>query len=68
MAATAYSLQEFAIHATNSALYFSGVNGMDPKHWPNVLMVDYIGVTRKDKWAWDQLSTVVYSNGWIEST
>ena len=59
--ATAYSLQAFAIQATNPALYFSGVNGMDPEHWPNVLMVDYIGVARKDQWAWDQLSAELYT-------
>ncbi|KAK3296361.1 PLC-like phosphodiesterase [Chaetomium fimeti] len=61
LAATAYSLQNFAIQPTNPSLYWAGVNGMDPEHWPNVLMVDYIGVQQGDQWAWDQLSAEIYT-------
>ncbi|KAK4121609.1 hypothetical protein N657DRAFT_682682 [Parathielavia appendiculata] len=48
-----------AIQPTNPSLYWAGVNGMDPEHWPNVLMVDYIGVQQRDQWAWDRLSAVM---------
>ncbi|KAL2155771.1 hypothetical protein VTH82DRAFT_513 [Thermothelomyces myriococcoides] len=61
VAATAYSLQSFAIEPANPSLYWAGVNGMDPEHWPNVLLVDYIGVQQQDRWAWDQLSAELYT-------
>ncbi|KAJ4287462.1 hypothetical protein N0V88_007648 [Collariella sp. IMI 366227] len=61
LASTAYGLQRFAIQPTNPALYFAGVNGMDPEHWPNVLLVDYIGVQEKDEWAWEKLSAEIYT-------
>ncbi|KAK4097470.1 PLC-like phosphodiesterase [Parathielavia hyrcaniae] len=61
VASTAYSLQNFAIQPTNPSLYWAGVNGMDPEHWPNVLMVDYIGVQQRDQWGWDRLSAEMYT-------
>ncbi len=61
LAATAYTLQGFALQPTNPSLYWAGVNGMDPEHWPNVLLVDYIGVQQRDAWAWDQLSAEMYT-------
>ncbi|KAL2182068.1 PLC-like phosphodiesterase [Thermothelomyces heterothallicus CBS 202.75] len=61
LASTAYSLQSFAIQPANPSLYWAGVNGMDPEHWPNVLLVDYIGVQQQDRWAWDQLSAELYT-------
>ncbi|KAH6627538.1 PLC-like phosphodiesterase [Chaetomium tenue] len=61
LASTAYSLQNFAIQPTNPSLYWAGVNGMDPEHWPNVLLVDYIGVQQRDQWAWDRLSAEIYT-------
>ncbi|KAK4131592.1 PLC-like phosphodiesterase [Trichocladium antarcticum] len=61
VAATAYSLQSFAIQPTNPSLYWAGVNGMDPEHWPNVVLVDYLGVQQRDQWAWDSLSAEMYT-------
>ncbi|KAL2142850.1 hypothetical protein VTI28DRAFT_681 [Corynascus sepedonium] len=61
VAATAYSLQRFAIEPANPSLYWAGVNGMDPEHWPNVVLVDYIGVQQRDRKAWDQLSAELYT-------
>jgi len=61
LASTAYTLQNFAIEPTNPSLYWAGVNGMDPEHWPNVLLVDYIGVQKQDQWGWDQLSAELYT-------
>jgi hypothetical protein len=61
VASTAYTLQNFAIQPTNPSLYWAGVNGMDPEHWPNVLLVDYIGVQQRDQWAWDRLSAEIYT-------
>ncbi|KAL2128648.1 hypothetical protein VTI74DRAFT_8894 [Chaetomium olivicolor] len=61
LASTAYTLQNFAIQPTNPALYFAGVNGMDPEHWPNVVLVDYIGVQQRDQWGWERLSAELYA-------
>ncbi|KAK4239587.1 PLC-like phosphodiesterase [Achaetomium macrosporum] len=61
IASTAYSLQAFAIQPTNPSLYWAGVNGVDPEHWPNVILVDYIGVQQQDQLAWDQLSAELYT-------
>ncbi|KAL2257233.1 hypothetical protein VTK26DRAFT_459 [Humicola hyalothermophila] len=61
LASTAYTLEAFAIQPTNPSLYWAGVNGMDPEHWPNVLLVDYIGVQQDNHWAWDQLSAEMYT-------
>lgn len=61
VAATAYTLQNFAIQPTNPSLYWAGVNGMDPEHWPNVILVDYIGVQQRDQWDWGQLSAELYT-------
>lgn len=61
VASTVLSLQNFAIQPTNPSLYWAGVNGMDPEHWPNVIMVDYIGVQQYDQWAWDRLSAEMYT-------
>ena len=54
-------LQSLAILPTNPALYWAGINDMSPEHWPNVLMVDYIGVVVKDENDWDQLSADIYT-------
>jgi hypothetical protein len=61
LASTAYTLQSFALEPTNPSLYSAGVNGMDPEHWPNVLLADYVGVQRQDEWAWDRLSAELYT-------
>jgi hypothetical protein len=61
VASTAYGLQAFAIQPTNPSLYWAGVNGIDPEHWPNVILVDYIGVQQQDQFAWDQLSAELYT-------
>ncbi|KAL2020831.1 hypothetical protein VTK56DRAFT_7924 [Thermocarpiscus australiensis] len=61
LAATAWSLQNFATQQANPSLYWAGVNGMDPQHWPNVLLVDYLGVQYRDRAAWDQLSAELYT-------
>ncbi len=61
VASTAYTLQAFALQPTNPSLYWSGVNGMDPEHWPNVLLVDYVGVQKQNQWSWDQLSAELYT-------
>lgn len=61
VASTILSLQNYAIQPTNPSLYWAGVNGMDPEHWPNVLLVDYIGVQEFDQWGWDRLSAEMYT-------
>lgn len=54
-------LENLAILPTNPALYWAGVNSMSPKTWPNVLMVDYIGVVVKDEHNWNALSAELYT-------
>lgn len=61
LASTAYTLQGFAVEQSNPSLYWAGVDGMDPEHWPNVLLVDYVGVQQQGRWAWDQLSAELYA-------
>ncbi|KAH6612321.1 PLC-like phosphodiesterase [Chaetomium sp. MPI-SDFR-AT-0129] len=61
LASTAYTLQNFALEPTNPSLYSAGVNGIDPEHWPNVVLLDYIGVQKQDQWAWDSLSAEAYT-------
>ncbi|KAL2271975.1 hypothetical protein VTJ83DRAFT_1346 [Remersonia thermophila] len=61
VAATVYSLESFAVEQANPALYFHGVNGMDPARWPNVILVDYIGVLTRNEWARDQLGAELYT-------
>ncbi|KAL4785448.1 PLC-like phosphodiesterase [Aspergillus varians] len=58
---TALTIQNIAILPTNPALYWAGVNGMSPEKWPNVLLVDYIGVVVTDHFAWNQLSAELYT-------
>lgn len=60
LASTAYGLQAFAIQQTNPALYWAGVNGMDPERFPNVLLVDYIGVQQRGQTSWNSLSAEMY--------
>ena len=54
------TLERIAILPTNPALYWMGVNNMSPESWPNVLLVDYIGVVVNGQTSWDQLSAEMY--------
>jgi hypothetical protein len=56
-----HSLQIIAILPTNPALYWAGVNGMTPEKYPNVLMVDYIGMVLMNEPGWDDLSAELYT-------
>ncbi|KAI6747621.1 hypothetical protein HG530_015729 [Fusarium avenaceum] len=56
-----YSLQSIAILPTNPALYWAGVNGMTPERYPNVLVVDYIGMVLMNQPGWDDLSAELYT-------
>ncbi|KKK12535.1 hypothetical protein AOCH_000070 [Aspergillus ochraceoroseus] len=58
---TALTIQNIAILPTNPALYWAGVNAMSPQKWPNVLLVDYIGVVVTDQFAWSQLGAELYT-------
>ncbi|KAL4901412.1 hypothetical protein BDW74DRAFT_187650 [Aspergillus multicolor] len=58
---TALTIQKIAIMPTNPALYWAGVNAMSPTKWPNVLLVDYIGVVIPDQFEWNQLSAELYT-------
>ncbi|KAL2856177.1 PLC-like phosphodiesterase [Aspergillus pseudodeflectus] len=58
---TALTIQKIAIMPTNPSLYWAGLNGMNPTKWPNVLLVDYIGVVIPDQFAWNQLSAELYT-------
>ncbi|KAL2856424.1 PLC-like phosphodiesterase [Aspergillus pseudoustus] len=58
---TALSIQNIAIMPTNPSLYWAGINAMSPTNWPNVLLVDYIGVVIPDQFAWNQLSAELYT-------
>ncbi|KAL4933277.1 phosphatidylinositol-specific phospholipase C domain-containing protein [Aspergillus undulatus] len=58
---TALTIQNIAIMPTNPALYWAGVNAMSPTKWPNVLLVDYIGVVVTDQHSWNQLSAELYT-------
>jgi len=60
VASTAVGLQAFALQQTNPALYWSGVNSISPDRFPNVILVDYIGVQQRDQTGWDQLSAEMY--------
>ncbi|PNY23807.1 PI-PLC X-box domain-containing protein [Tolypocladium capitatum] len=60
---TLNTLQNIAILPTNPALYWMGVNNMSPDSWPNVLMVDYIGVVVNGQTSWGQLSAEMYTLG-----
>lgn len=57
----AYSLQDIAVLPTNPALYWRGVNEITPQAFPNVLLVDYIGLTVVNEAAWDLLSADMYA-------
>ncbi|KAK2782279.1 hypothetical protein FQN53_000095 [Emmonsiellopsis sp. PD_33] len=50
-----------AVVPTNPALYWAGLEHMKPDRWPNVILVDYIGVVVKGEWEWDQLSADLYT-------
>jgi len=56
-----YGLQDVALLPTNPALYWLGINEMSPETFPNVLMVDYIGLVVKNEAARDQLSAELYT-------
>ncbi|KAL2809417.1 PLC-like phosphodiesterase [Aspergillus granulosus] len=58
---TALTIQNIAIMPTNPSLYWAGVNAMSPTRWPNVLLVDYIGVVIPDQFSWNQLSAELYT-------
>ncbi|ODA83869.1 hypothetical protein RJ55_02385 [Drechmeria coniospora] len=58
---TALTIQKMAILPTNPALYWMGVNNMSPERWPNVLLIDYIGIVVRDQTAWNQLSAEMYT-------
>jgi hypothetical protein len=60
-AAMMYGLESIAIVPTNPALYWMGVEHMSPSKWPNVLMVDYIGVIIQNEHDWDQLGAELYT-------
>lgn len=38
-----WGLDRFAVLSSNPALYWYGVNGISPEHFPTVIMQDYIG-------------------------
>ncbi|PGH08766.1 hypothetical protein AJ79_05865 [Helicocarpus griseus UAMH5409] len=54
-------VENLAVKPTNPTLYWAGVNGMGIDTWPNVIMVDYIGVVVKGEAAWNQLSAELYT-------
>ncbi|KAK1973960.1 PLC-like phosphodiesterase [Colletotrichum cereale] len=56
-----YSLQEIALLPTNSALYWRGVIDMKPDNYPNVIMVDYIGMVLLNEPQWNSLSAELYT-------
>lgn len=56
-----YSLQGIAILPTNPALYWRGVDEISPELFPNVLMVDYIGMVLMNEPQWDALSAELYT-------
>ncbi|KND86311.1 Killer toxin subunits alpha/beta [Tolypocladium ophioglossoides CBS 100239] len=56
-----YGIESMAILPTNPALYWMGVNNMSPETWPNVLMVDYIGVVVTEQTSWNELSAELYT-------
>ncbi|KAL2211347.1 PLC-like phosphodiesterase [Sarocladium strictum] len=56
-----YSLQVIAVLAINPALYWRGVNEIFPDSFPNVLMVDYLGMVVLNEDDWDQLSAELYT-------
>jgi len=56
-----YSLQSIAILPTNPALYWKGVNSITPTIFPNVLMVDYIGMVLMNAPGWNELSAEMYT-------
>ncbi|KAK4178032.1 PLC-like phosphodiesterase [Triangularia setosa] len=60
LASTTYGLQAFALQQANPTLYWAGVSGMSPESWPNVMMVDYVGVQQKDQTGWNTLSAEMY--------
>ncbi|WQF90322.1 Putative PLC-like phosphodiesterase, TIM beta/alpha-barrel domain superfamily [Colletotrichum destructivum] len=56
-----YSLQGIAVLPTNPALYWRGVHEIPPEKFPNVLMVDYIGMVLMNELEWDALSAELYT-------
>lgn len=58
---TAVGIERIAVLLANAALYWKGVNNMSPEHWPNVMLVDYIGVVVAGQYSWGQLSAELYT-------
>ncbi|KAK1714214.1 hypothetical protein BDP67DRAFT_577364 [Colletotrichum lupini] len=56
-----YDLQSIAVLPTNPALYWKGVNEISYEYYPNVLLVDYIGMVIKNEPGWDSLSAELYT-------
>ncbi|KAK1995691.1 PLC-like phosphodiesterase [Colletotrichum falcatum] len=56
-----YSIQAIAVLPTNPALYWKGVNSINPDEFPNVLLVDYIGMVLLNDARWDLLSAELYT-------
>ncbi|KAL4722684.1 hypothetical protein ACLX1H_010567 [Fusarium chlamydosporum] len=50
------SVQEYAISIFNPTLYWKGVPEMTPVKFPNVIMVDYIGVRYSQEHDWKRLT------------
>ncbi|KAK2035410.1 PLC-like phosphodiesterase, partial [Colletotrichum zoysiae] len=56
-----YSIQVIAVLPTNPALYWKGVNSITSTKFPNVLLVDYIGMVLLNDAQWDSLSAELYT-------
>ncbi|KAJ0302609.1 hypothetical protein COL5a_001548 [Colletotrichum fioriniae] len=56
-----YGLQSIAVLPTNPALYWRGVNEISDKIFPNVILVDYIGMVIMNEPGWDALSAELYT-------
>jgi hypothetical protein len=56
-----YSLQAIAVLPTNPALYWRGVPDMSPTVFPNVIMVDYIGLILMNDGRWEELGAELYT-------
>ncbi|KAK7447955.1 hypothetical protein Landi51_06758 [Colletotrichum acutatum] len=56
-----YGLQSIAVLPTNPALYWRGVNEISDKIFPNVILVDYIGMVIMNEPGWDSLSAELYT-------
>ncbi|PGG96948.1 hypothetical protein AJ79_09390 [Helicocarpus griseus UAMH5409] len=54
-------IENLSVNGANPVLYWKGVNNMSPEKWPNILMVDYIGVVVPGETEWEQLSAELYT-------